>query len=390
MNERQHTIYDSVFLNLKDRSFILWRLTRAPEQDEYWENYIRNHPEQQEEFDKAIAACNQIRINERIFADTDTLYRSICESIDTADRRRLRIYRIASMVACLVLLFSATMFLYFTHDRILYSASDEIVGQIQPDKDILLIAGNKTMLLQENMQLQLANGRITCIDSSRNICRIVAADGHYNKIVVPYGKRTFVTLADGSRVWINSGTEMEFPSTFGGSERHIRVNGEIYIDVAKSAPHPFIVHTPKLDITVRGTCFNLSAYAGESSSSVVLVRGKVSVCAANGSSVDMNPDEMASLNNGRLAKQKVDPSLYTSWVNGIFIFDNTPMAQVLSRISKYYNISFDAQATALSDKHVTGKLLLSGNIDNVLTSISLLTSSQYTRSGNTIRLINNK
>lgn len=388
MDKRQHTFSYSAFLNSKDRSFILWRLTRTPEQDEYWQNYIRSHPEEQQEFDEAIAACDQIRINERTFADTDVLYRSICEHLAAADRRRrrLRIYYLAGVAACLVVLLSATLYLYFAHDRSLNPVRDEIVGQIQPDEDILLIAGNKTVQLQENTQLQLSNGRITCTDSARKASRMVIAGGKTNRIVVPYGKRTFVTLADGSRVWINSGTEIEFPGTFAGGERHIRVDGEIYIDVARSARHPFIVHTPKLDVTVHGTCFNLSAYAGEGNSSVVLVRGKVSVRAANGSSVEMKPNEMASLNGGRLAKQHVAPELYTSWVNGIFIFDNTPIAQVLNRVSKYYNVSFDARTAALSGKHVTGKLLLSGNIDDVLTSISLLTSTRYTRSGNTVRL----
>ena len=101
----------------------------------------------------------------------------------------------------------------------------------------------------------------------------------------------------------------------------------------------------------------------------------------------MHPNEMAKLKNGKLSTNTVDTSLYTSWVKGIFIFDGTPTPEMLKKVGRYYNISFDG-ATSLPDKKITGKLFLSENIDEVLSSISLLTSTEYKREGNVIKLIN--
>ena len=95
---------------------------------------------------------------------------------------------------------------------------------------------------------------------------------------------------------------------------------------------------------------------------------------------------MAKLEVGVLNKHRVDVSYYTSWVDGIFIFKKTPVAEVLRKIGKYYNITFDATSVALSNELITGKLYLSNSIDDVLTSVSLITSTAYTRNRQTVKL----
>ena len=91
-----------------------------------------------------------------------------------------------------------------------------------------------------------------------------------NRIVVPYGKRSNITLADGSKVWLNSGTQLDFPTTFTGSTREINVNGEIYIEVKENKDIPFIVNTNNMSINVYGTSFNVTAYENNSPNSASL------------------------------------------------------------------------------------------------------------------------
>ena len=100
----------------------------------------------------------------------------------------------------------------------------------------------------------------------------------------------------------------------------------------------------------------------------------------------MHPNEMTRLRNGDLSTETVDVSQYTSWVDGIFIFDGTPTSEMLKKVGRYYNLSFEG-TTNLPDKKITGKLFLSENIDEVLASISLLTATEYKREENTIKLI---
>lgn len=373
------------FLQLEDNSFILWRLSQTAEQNQMWKTFIQAHPELESEFKKAIDVCDSMRINERVYPQTEALYQRILKSI-SRKRRRNYMIRSLSTAACLLLLITGSACLYLLSVERNVPLNGEIVGQIQPAQDIQLITGKSTTKIRGCAALQFTGGQISCLDSKNRVRGNIKADAQYNKLVVPYGKRTSIILSDGSRIWVNSGSEVTFPREFRGAEREINVHGEIFIDVAKSQAHPFIVHTSALDVTVLGTRFNLSAYDKEKVASVVLERGSVHVASHTGESVNIKPSEMAKLEVGVLNKHRVDVSYYTSWVDGIFIFKKTPVAEVLRKIGKYYNITFDATSVALSNELITGKLYLSNSIDDVLTSVSLITSTAYTRNRQTVKL----
>ena len=98
-----------------------------------------------------------------------------------------------------------------------------------------------------------------------------------NTLVVPRGRRSSLLLADGSRIWVNSGSVLRFPSHFDEKQRLIEAEGEIYIEVVK-AKIPFLVKTDKFTVNVLGTKFNISSYTDEEESTVVLVEGSVNVC----------------------------------------------------------------------------------------------------------------
>ena len=231
----------------------------------------------------------------------------------------------------------------------------------------------------------MKNGQISYTDSTDTEKRVEVNNIQTNKLIVPDGKRSFLILADGSKVWINSGTELEFPTKFSGKTREIMVSGEIYIDVVQSAKQPFIVRTPDLDVQVFGTRFNVSAYASDKTSAVVLVNGKVEVKTKDDRSIRMNPNEMVEFRNGNMNKENVDVSLYTSWVEGVFIFNRTPVSELFKKVGRYYNVSFE---NVESDKRITGKLYLSENLHDVISSISLLTGKKYMIEGNIIKVIN--
>ena len=380
---RKHTD----LLQLDD--FILWCLAPTEEQDRKWQDFRRTHPELGDEIDKAIAVCNNIRICDHTYSGTDEIFRRIKQSIATAEHRRRQFYRRLSVAASVLILVGAVTLYYYNY--ICPSAPDtghaqKITGIIKPSQDVMLVIGNSATRIQGNAMLQLANGHINVLDSANHVRETALADVQYNKLVVPYGRRSSIVLGDGSKLWINSGSEVRFPSEFGKDKREISVNGEIFIDVAKSQDCPFVVHTSAFDVTVHGTRFNLSAYDQEKGAAVVLVQGRVEVSVPNGSRINVNPSEMARLSAGRLAKQQVNPSRYTSWVDGIYIFNKTPVAEVLRQLGKYYNITFDSTAVSLADEYVSGKIYLSDNIDDVLTSVSLMISSTYTRSRQTIKL----
>ncbi len=375
---------------LDSREFILWRLERTDEQNEYWFAFIKENPHLQEEFEKAINIFDEIKINERTFTDTDLLYKKIQQSISSHRKTKRRIvYYLSTVAAVALILVVGTLF--FNKESMSDAlTTEEIIGKTLPNVDVKLLVGENVITLSQDSEIEQADGQMSYTDSTNTKKTIETKNVQLNKLIVPNGKRSSLILADGSKIWINSGTELEFPSKFDEKTREIYVNGEIYIDVTESKKQPFIVHTTTFDVEVFGTSFNVSAYGDDEETSVVLVEGSVRVN-TQGNSMKMHPNEMMTMSTGNICKEEVDISLYTSWIKGVFIFDGTPIAEVLKKVGRYYNISFSGTADIadnIPDKRITGKLYLSENIDDVLSSISLLTSTTYKREDNIIKLIN--
>lgn len=371
---------------LKNREFIQWRLERTLEQDEYWFAFIKENSELQEEFEKAIEVFDKVKINERNFSDTDLLYQRIQQSIANHRKNKHRnLYYLSTAAAVALLLIIGTLF-FNKESTSSTITTEQIISEILPSEDVKLLIGEDIITLNQDAEIEQTEGEMTYTDSTDAKKTIKTKEVQMNRLIVPNGKRSSVILADGSKVWINSGTELKFPSKFDKKIREIYVDGEIYVDVTESQNQPFIVHTTLLDVEVFGTSFNVSAYGDDEETSVVLVEGSVELTTSD-CSVKMLPNEMVKVSAENMSKEEIDVSLYTSWVKGVFIFDDTPISDMLKKVGRYYNISF-FETTNISHKKITGKLYLSENIDDILSSISLLTSTTYKREENTIKLIN--
>lgn len=378
----QITIYSDF---LESREFIQWRLERTSEQGDYWNSFIKENPDLKKELEKAIEIFDRVKINERDFFDTDLLYQKIEDSILKSYRIRCRIVQYLSAVAVVLVLIVGTLFID-KDSKPSVITNEYIIGENLGEEEIKLLVGGDVITLNQNSEIEQAEGQMAYTDNT-NTKKIVKTEGvQMNKLIVPNGKRSSLVLADGSKVWINSGTELEFPSKFDETTRDIFVKGEIYIDVAESQSQPFIVHTKGFDVKVFGTSFNVSAYCDEEESSVVLVEGSVELNTPE-HSLKMLPNEMVKVSAENMSKEEIDVSLYTSWVKGVFIFDGTSIYEVLKKVGRYYNITF-SETQNIPDKKITGKLYLSENIDYVLSSISILTSSEYRREDNIIKIIN--
>jgi len=172
-----------------------------------------------------------------------------------------------------------------------------------------------------------------------NVSEMSLPENVMHKLMVPSGKRSILQLSDGTRMWLNSGTELDFPSKFGGSTREITVKGEIYIEVAEGQK-PFYVNTSQFRVRVHGTKFNISAY-GDEDNTVVLVEGSVEVVTAGHESTWLSPNEKAAISTGKILKETVNVDEYTGWKDGVLIFDQTPISEVLKKIGRYYNVNFE-------------------------------------------------
>lgn len=385
---------------LSDKQFIRWQLTPDDLSNDYWQNFIVQNPHLESELHKAANYLKKRGLNKTLLseADRDNLLNEIQKTI-SQNRSKIKKKRVISIIGtsvAAILIIALGINIYFnTQKDIRYeSGSEVIVGNALKSEDIRLISGNKTISFQENIDISVAGDGKAQVkkESDKESHENVDVDQKaFNKLVVPYGKRTTLTLTDGSKLWLNSGSVLEFPAQFHGKNREIHLlSGELYIEVSSDKHKPFLVHARDFNVKVHGTAFNLSAYT-DSPHAVVLVEGSVSLKSADNKELFINPNEQAVFSdNGNFDTRVVDVAHFTSWRKGHLEFDKTPMTEVLLQIGRYYNLSFDyAQDVNLSKRTCTGKISLSENLDHVMKTIGLLTNSKYMKENNQIYLINN-
>lgn len=163
----------------------------------------------------------------------------------------------------------------------------------------------------------------------------------YNEVKVPYGQRSEMTLYDGTKVWLNSGTELKFPLVFNGDQRKVFVRGEAFFDVAENKEKPFVVNAGQMNIEVLGTRFNVCAYPDDRELYATLEEGKIkAVNSGTGEEVSLLPGTQATLNLNaqKFSIQQVDTRLYTSWKENMLRFENAPFAEVIKRMERWYDI----------------------------------------------------
>lgn len=374
---------------LKDKDFISWRLTGDSYLEVFWEDYLESNPDQKEEFERAIREFSHVRLNIEQLSkeEEDKLLTRIHSSVG---KKKTYTLHFLKYVAAASILLAIGFFLYNQSEpdeEIADPTAHLIVGENLDEEEIYLITGTETTAFSKDVHVQFDKSGSAIIQEVDGGNSKVVQTGKtvMNKLVVPYGKRSQITLADGSKVWLNSGSVLEFPSTFAGNTRSVNLTGEMYVDVTKDPNKPFLVNTPDLQIKVYGTQFNISAYQDDSAQSVVLVSGSVSVKSNTSKETYLSPNEMLVYSNQGMEKREVDINKFISWKEGYIMLEDTPIDDVLKHLERYYNLSFNIQEDInLKSRTCTGKLYLSDNLDNVMATISLLSAIKYTRDEKTI------
>lgn len=248
----------------------------------------------------------------------------------------------------------------------------------------LILSDNKVISLNEQeSSIQYEDKQIK-VNSSESISQEESST--FNQLQIPSGKRSSITFADGTKVWANAGTRLVYPLEFKKDVREIYVDGEIYLDVAHDANRPFIVKTSDLDIQVLGTKFNVTAYNSDNVKQVVLVSGSVNVMNKEKQKESLlSPNNLYEYANENIIIKDVDVDQYTSWINGIYIFDKESLKNVLKRLSKYYGVDIicdDESAVYLC----SGKLNLREDMQAVLGGLSNSIPVSYEFVDNTYKI----
>jgi len=209
----------------------------------------------------------------------------------------------------------------------------------------------------------------------------------YSTIVVPPGSRTQTILPDGTKVWLNSGAKLRYPTDFSSASREVYTSGECYFEVAKDAKHRFTVHSSGLCIQVFGTTFNVKENA-DGGTIVSLIEGKVKVTDPEERMVaSLSPGKQLVFSNGKGAvRDAANLPALTSWINNSLVFENQPLHEVISYLEGWYGVRISLDSELNQSRHRYTFKIKTESLREVLDMISVITPVTYKVEGEDVSI----
>ena len=208
----------------------------------------------------------------------------------------------------------------------------------------------------------------------------------YNTVNVPYGGTYTVELCDGTKVYLNSGTTLEFPSRFDGKVRSVILKGEAYFDVARNVSKPFVVEVDEMKVKVLGTSFNVKSYVDEPGVYTTLVEGSVAILRDGQPEKKIKPGEQAYYNKGvgTLSIAEVDVKEFTSWKDGLFYFKDIALEEILRIVSRWYDLEVFYMNQGAKSVIYSGKLPMYSSVEDVLRKFEISGDVRFELKGRTL------
>jgi ferric-dicitrate binding protein FerR (iron transport regulator) len=312
---------------------------------------------------------NELKWDELLLGDETVakteLYSKILQEIEARESAPKRIIFLRSrwFVAASVALFlvvSSLLALYLRHNNSFLLTKNNA----QPFKHTVAPGGNKALLtLANGSKITLDDAATGQLAKQSGVTITKAANGKliytienapsnstgltqqaYNTIETPRGGQYQVNLPDGSKVWLNAGSSLRFPTNFTGNIRSVELAGEAYFEVAKNAQKPFRVVSNNQVVEVLGTHFNISSYIDDSSVKTTLLEGSVKVLSTQSNqSKLLKPGQQSNINysDNSIDIQTVDTEEVVAWKNGYFLFVDEDLKSIMSKLARWYNVDVE-------------------------------------------------
>ncbi|WP_065219715.1 MULTISPECIES: FecR family protein [Butyricimonas] len=302
-------------------------------------------------------------------------------------------------------LLAGVMWMWFHEDkqaepRVVVSADTPPRAKVE-DKVILVLSDGKkvgmTHIARDSVRLGTAmvmgqEGRLV-YDSAG-----VGADTaeftwlEMNKVITATGGFYSLVLSDGSRVWLNSESELEFPVLFGQGERVVRLAGEAFFEVSKDASRPFIVETDGMRTRVLGTSFNIKSYADEPCVRTTLFTGKVQVVSLADTTreVVLLPGQQADWDTqGRqFSVTKANLEHARAWKDGLFVFHKENIEVVMRQIERWYGVKFVYQLEHRERYTLNGYFNKDESLQSILDIFTFTVGLEFKIDGNVVYIKN--
>lgn len=380
---------------LQDDFFINSQLHPTKESDEFWEKAVRDKVVDLHEYRAACCFIGSVHVKKEPVTIEQEY--ALWEKIEIENKQNIRkkkrqlslLFSVISGVAvvcALVLLVNVTS----------VSLPEERVGiesVERPDldtKDIQLVLGNNKSIALEGKEADIAYNEEGIAINNRATSFPDAVSGKsaiYNQLIVPFGKRSMLTFAEGTKIWINAGSRVVYPVNFQSDKREIYVDGEVYLEVTEDRDRPFHVRTKEMSVKVLGTSFNVMAYQKDSVQNIVLVEGSVEVNSTDNGNTILSPNEMCRFINGEKEVKIVNVADYTSWISGIYQYESELLGTIVKRLSRYYGEDITC-SPSVYNLSCSGKLDLKEDLQQLLNGITHTLPVAWLYNGKTYTITN--
>ena len=296
-------------------------------------------------------------------------------------------YGVAASIAVLLIV---TLFFFIREDKQIVSEK-LVTSEIKPiqSKAILVLStGEQIQLTKSTQKIQEQDGSVLKIDSVMGVqydslSTKRAEKPIYNKIVVPRGGEYFVTLSEGTKVWLDADSELEYPVFFSGDFREVKLKGNAYFCVTKKNDKPFV---GEFSLKVYGTEFNVNAYDLQNIETV-LVNGSIGF-KANESTPErmMEPNELAVSDSrtGLSEIHQVDIYPYIAWKNQNIVFVNERLESIMEKMARWYDVTVFFQDESLKDLRFDCNMRRYTDIRDLFFFLEKTSNARFALNGRTV------
>ena len=294
--------------------------------------------------------------------------------------RRLRLRKIVRLAAAVVVPLFVACFVWWLEEEKPERVEVARRVSIEPGtlKAVLEVASGKRIALSDTVNVvrvaRELNGRQEQDEAAPD--ETVA----YNTILVPKGGEFKLTLADGTRIVLNSDSRLRFPERFAGDDRQVFLEGEAFFEVARDTSRPFVVGVQESRVRVLGTSFNVKGYGDDAYIQTTLVEGKVGFQAPGRAPMEeIAPGEQITYEKetGKTVVRAVNPDVYTAWIKGAWIMEGVCLDEMMKQLSRWYDVSVFYQNPEAKELVFTGDLERYENCEDILRLIEMTTDVRF-------------
>ncbi|TDX01847.1 FecR family protein [Dinghuibacter silviterrae] len=311
------------------------------------DQWLQDHPEVAQRLEKLEdpiqlkAILGRYRQYE---ASTPRDYKNFLTLTSRRPSHRSLYYYLSGVAAAVLLTISIIGLVHRTHRQ----AAPEVASVQQDklpgtDKAVLTLAGGNTVVLDSaHSGLIQQQGGARVVNQAGGLLSYESNnDNHnpplFNMVTTGRGGQYRLVLSDGTKVWLDAASSLNFPTEFSGKTREVTMTGQAYFEVASNSKHPFIVHSGNSEVKVLGTHFNINAYPDEPVEATTLLEGAVQVT-SRGKAVILAPGEQLRVAADVMSVSSANVDEVVAWKDGVFNFDDMSLYLAMRQIARWYDV----------------------------------------------------